>query len=1121
MKHLLSACLFLLGALSAQASMGAPDTYYFSYHFDAGGGIDVSGTFVGSRSGNLITNISGVTASFNGSPVTGPLFAVAHDSGGPRGWSTSAPAVVSFDGTANDFVFVNSDVAGGDSSGSQFFDSLTDGTNSFADVDGVQGGSSNGAQSLPFNSNSSWFVGRAQTIDFSQPADHVFGDAAFALSATATSGLDVSFSVVSGPATITSGMLTITGAGTVVVRAAQAGDANYGPAPTVDQSFAVTAAAASVTLQNLTPTYNGSAQPVSVVTSPASLAVSVTYDGNTTAPTSAGTYAVVATITDPNYSGSASGSLVIGKVSLTVTASDATRAFGAADPTFAATYSGFVGSDTAAVVGGAPDLTTTATNTSGVGPYAIDAAIGTLSAVNYSFDTFVPGTLTITQASASVSLGALAANYDGSAKPVSVMTTPSGIAYAITYNGSSTVPGNAGSYAVSASITDPNYSGSASGTLVIAPAALTVTAANASRAYGDANPTFSAAVSGFVGTDTSAVVSGAPSITSTATSTSNVGNYAITPTLGTLSASNYVFTSFVPGTLTISQASATISLGALSATYSGSANAVTATTTPTGLGVAVTYDGNSAAPTNAGSYAIAATVTDSNYSGSATGTLVIAPAGLTVTATGATKVYGASNPTFSATYSGFVGSDTAAVVSGSPMLTTTATSTSGVGSYPITPAAGSLAAANYTFSNFVAGSLSVTPAPLTVTAQDATRVYGAANPTFTAAFSGLVNGDLPSVVSGFPAITTTASATSGVGNYAITPTAGSLTAANYSFSNFVAGSLSVTPASLTVTADNAQRPKNKPNPAFTVHYTGFVNGDTATVLTTAPVAATTAVTNSPAGTYPISVTGGAAANYTLAYADGTLTVQNVVIGDFNGDGKMDLVWQNLVTGDRSLWFMDGSNISDFGYIAQIDAPWTIVGKADLNGDGKTDLIWENLSTGDRTAWLMDGINIDSQIYLAYVDPAWHIAALGDFNGDGQTDIVWENTTTGDRSVWFMHGAEVDSFGYIAGIDPAWRIVGAADVDGDGQTDLIWENRTTGDRTVWFMNGITLSSFGYFAMIPGDWHIASVTDLNNDGHPDLVWENTTTGDRAVWLMNGTTQVSAPYLALIDTNWSIAP
>ncbi|HVU17394.1 MAG TPA: FG-GAP-like repeat-containing protein [Candidatus Didemnitutus sp.] len=257
-----------------------------------------------------------------------------------------------------------------------------------------------------------------------------------------------------------------------------------------------------------------------------------------------------------------------------------------------------------------------------------------------------------------------------------------------------------------------------------------------------------------------------------------------------------------------------------------------------------------------------------------------------------------------------------------------------------------------------------------------------------------------------------------------------------------------------------------------------------------------------------------------ASAPVTLTVGGTP-ADFNGDGSSDLLWENSAGIDRALWYMNGTSIASFDYLAGIDAAWKIVGTGDFDGDGQTDIAWENVATGDRTCWFMNGKTITNFGYFALVDPVWHIAAIGDFDGDGKPDLVWENNATGDRAVWFLDGVTIKSFGYIAGIDPVWHIVGAADFDGDGQTDLVWENRTTGDRTIWYMNGAALSTFGYIGSVPGAWRIAMVSDMDGDGHPDLVWENSNTGDRAIWLLNDATLISSPYLAYVDPAWRIAP
>ncbi|MGI9244369.1 MAG: hypothetical protein ACR2RV_26455, partial [Verrucomicrobiales bacterium] len=107
-----------------------------------------------------------------------------------------------------------------------------------------------------------------QTIDFPALADRTFGDGSFDLAATASSDLPVEFSLVSGPATIDGATVTITGAGVVVVRAEQAGDAVFDPAPPVEQSFSVAKLAAGVTLSDLEYVYDGTAKSPTVLTDP-------------------------------------------------------------------------------------------------------------------------------------------------------------------------------------------------------------------------------------------------------------------------------------------------------------------------------------------------------------------------------------------------------------------------------------------------------------------------------------------------------------------------------------------------------------------------------------------------------------------------------------------------------------------------------------------------------------------------------------------------------------------------------------------------------------------------------------------------------------------------------------
>ncbi len=150
-----------------------------------------------------------------------------------------------------------------------------------------------------------------QTLSFSSIGTRTRYEAPFALSASATSQLTPTYSVISGPASIGGNTLTITGTGTVVVRASQPGNLFYEAAPSVDQTFVVTKSLATVTLSNLSQAADGNPHGVTVTTNPSGLATVVTYDGSTTVPSGPGTYAVIARVNDSGYQGGATGLLTL------------------------------------------------------------------------------------------------------------------------------------------------------------------------------------------------------------------------------------------------------------------------------------------------------------------------------------------------------------------------------------------------------------------------------------------------------------------------------------------------------------------------------------------------------------------------------------------------------------------------------------------------------------------------------------------------------------------------------------------------------------------------------------------------------------------------------------------
>ncbi|SDH18979.1 beta-propeller fold lactonase family protein [Mucilaginibacter gossypii] len=197
----------------------------------------------------------------------------------------------------------------------------------------------------------------------------------------------------------------------------------------------------------------------------------------------------------------------------------------------------------------------------------------------------------------------------------------------------------------------------------------------------------------------------------------------------------------------------------------------------------------------------------------------------------------------------------------------------------------------------------VSPAPLSITANNVQKTYGetllnvAVSPSFTS--TGLQNGE----VIGSITLTygTGAQSSAAVGMYPLSvvpsaPAGGTFNIDNYTLS-FIKGSININQAPLTITANNQKKYYGDENPALTVSYSGFVNMETASVLSPQPLVTTDAIANSIPGQYPILVYNAGSTNYAITYVSGTLTIEPVnqlliIPNTFtpNGDGIND-VWK--------------------------------------------------------------------------------------------------------------------------------------------------------------------------------------------------------------------------------------
>ena len=490
-------------------------------------------------------------------------------------------------------------------------------------------------------------------------------------------------------------------------------------------------------------------------------------------------------------------------------------------------------------------------------------------------------------------------------------TIGSGGAFSTTFNDDGLAVGSSPytvSYAYSGNGTFASCSASSS--LTINPATLTVTASALTKVYGTAEPALAYSVTGFEFSDTAAsVLTGTLARAQAGTlAGEQAGGYAIGQ--GTLAANGNYRITFTGNTLTITPAPLTVTANSQTKLYGTADPALT--DTATGF-VDSTVDGVLIDDTTAtalsgqlartpgetvsgGPYAITqgTLAADSNYKITFTGsTLAITPAPLTVTANPQTKVYGTADPALTDTATGFV--DT--TVDGVAIDDTTATALSGqlartagetVSSGPYAITQGTLAAdSNYTIS-FTGSALAITPAPLTVTANQETKVYGTADPALTDTATGLVD----TTVDGVPIDDRAATALAGQlartqgetvsgGPYAITQ--GTLAAdSNYTIS-FTGSTLTISPAPLSVAANAQTKVYGTDDPALTDTATGFVDTtvDGVTIDDTAATVLTGALARAQSGTLAgeqagdYAITQGTLAadsNYTISFTGSSLAI---------------------------------------------------------------------------------------------------------------------------------------------------------------------------------------------------------------------------------------------------------
>ena len=242
-------------------------------------------------------------------------------------------------------------------------------------------------------------------------------------------------------------------------------------------------------------------------------------------------------------------------------------------------------------------------------------------------------------------------------------------------------------------------------------------------------------------------------------------------------------------------------------------------------------------------------------------------------------------------------------------------------------------------------------------------------------------------------------------------------------------------------------------------------------------------------------------------------------GDFNGDGKQDILWRNMQTGEVDIWYLKGGSVVSKDRIGVIGLDWTIAGIGDFDGSGFSDILWENSVNGQFGIWVMHG---DS--YTGYGFPSqgnqWSIAGIADLNHSGRAGIIWRNIVTGELLVWNSTGPLRFAPGRLNAVGLDWNLVGSADIFGNGQPALIWRSVVTGEVIAWQVNGGTVTAQTDLGTVPTYWEVAGFGKFDGNGRTDILWRNSLDGSVVAWLMNGF-QTSQAWIhqGAVSQDWQI--
>jgi hypothetical protein len=228
---------------------------------------------------------------------------------------------------------------------------------------------------------------------------------------------------------------------------------------------------------------------------------------------------------------------------------------------------------------------------------------------------------------------------------------------------------------------------------------------------------------------------------------------------------------------------------------------------------------------------------------------------------------------------------------------------------------------------------------------------------------------------------------------------------------------------------------------------------------------------------------------------------SVVVGDFNGDGKLDLAVANMIGNNVSVLLGKGDGTFQVATVYNTGSAPSSVTVGDFNRDGQLDLVVANEQSNNVSVLLGNGDGT-FQAALNYPAGLWSSSvAAGDFNGDGNLDLAVANLGANNVSILLGNGDGTfqPAVNYVAG--SACQSVAIGDLNGDGKLDLAVVNVTTNDISILLGNGDGTFQVATNYSVGTQPQSLALGDLNGDGSVDVAVANNSTRNVSILLGNG--------------------